>query len=166
MTYTAEQLSDREQIRDAAMRYCRGVDRLDAVCMKSAYWPEAIDEHGGFVGNAHDFADYCMTAHLKWSWTMHSIYTHQIELDDDGAGASGEIYNITHLCRAQTGAIDTWYGRYLDRYEKRGDDWRIIHRVCVHHGTHTESAAPMDIDTSNYRDGSCDRPAHDQTIGP
>lgn len=166
MTYTARQLSDREQIRDAAIRYCRGVDRLDAEQMKSAYWPEAIDEHGGFVGNAHEFADYCMTAHLTWSWTMHSIYNHHIELDDDGVGARGEIYNVTNLCRAETGAIDTWYGRYLDRYEKRGAHWRIIHRVCVHHGTHTTSAAPMAIDTSNYRDGSFDRPADGRRIGP
>ena len=76
---TVQQLLDREQLRDVAMRYCRGVDRLDADCMKSAYWPEAIDEHGSFIGNAHDFSDYCMTAHLRWKWTMHSIYNHQID---------------------------------------------------------------------------------------
>ena len=38
MTYTAEQLSDLQCIRDAALRYCRGVDRLDVELMKSAYW--------------------------------------------------------------------------------------------------------------------------------
>ncbi|MDA9292885.1 nuclear transport factor 2 family protein [bacterium] len=166
MSYSAQQLSHREEIRDAARRYCRGVDRLDAEQMKTAYWPDAIDEHGSFVGNAHEFSDYCMTAHLAWSWTMHSIYNHHIELDDDGLGASGEIYNITHLCRAETGDIDTWFGRYLDRYEKRGEEWRIIHRVCVHHGTQTGPATPMAIDTSNYRDGSFDRPANGRSVGP
>ena len=166
MTYTVEQLSDQAMIRDVAMRYCRGVDRLDLDCLKSAYWPEAIDEHGGFVGNAHEFAEYCMTAHLKWSWTMHSIYNHLVELDVDGTTARGEIYNVSTLCRADTGAIDTWYGRYLDRYEKRGDEWRIIHRVCVHHGTHTAPAEPMAIDASNYRDGSFDRPSAGRPIGP
>jgi ketosteroid isomerase-like protein len=166
MAYTLQQLSDREEIRDAAMRYCRGVDRLDPDCMKSAYWPDAIDEHGSFVGNAHEFADYCMTAHLRWAWTMHSIYTHQIELDDDGVHARGEMYNVTHLCRADSGAIDTWYGRYLDRYEKRGDEWRIIHRVCVHNGTATAMFEPMPIDATNYRSGSFDRPADGRPIGP
>ena len=29
MAYTPEQLSDMQCIRDAALRYCRGVDRLD-----------------------------------------------------------------------------------------------------------------------------------------
>ncbi|GIR37210.1 MAG: hypothetical protein CM15mP49_25950 [Actinomycetota bacterium] len=75
------------------------MDRLDPDVMKSAYWPEATDDHGNFVGNAHEFVEYCMKAHLRWKWTMHSIYNHQIELDDDGINARGEIYNISHLCR-------------------------------------------------------------------
>ena len=76
MTYTPEQLSDREKIREAAMRYSYGVDRLDPDVMKSAYWPEATDDHGNFVGNAHEFVDYCMEAHLRWKWTMPVSYTH------------------------------------------------------------------------------------------
>ena len=92
MTYTPEQLSDREKIREAAMRYSYGVDRLDPDVMKSAYWPEATDDHGNFVGNAHEFVDYCMEAHLRWKWTMHSIYNHQIELDDDGTHALSLIH--------------------------------------------------------------------------
>ena len=50
MAYTAEQLSDMQCIRDAALRYCRGVDRLDVELMKSAYWEGATDDHGVFVG--------------------------------------------------------------------------------------------------------------------
>jgi hypothetical protein len=97
---------------------------------------------------------------------MHSIYTHQIELDPDGEHARGEIYNITNLCRADTGAIDTWYGRYLDLYEKRGDEWRIIHRVCVYNGTETRTPEPMAMDASKYRPGSFDRPSGGRPIGP
>ena len=166
MNYTMQQLSDREQIRDVALRYCHGVDRLDPNCMKSAYWPDAIDDHGNFVGNAHEFSDHCMVAHLRWKWTMHSIYNHQIDLDVDGVHARGEMYNITNLCRADTGAVDTWYGRYLDRYEKRGDEWRIIHRVCVHNGTQTQHVEPMAIATARFRDGSFDRPSGGRPIGP
>ena len=166
MTYTPEQLSDREKIREAAMRYSYGVDRLDPDVMKSAYWPEATDDHGNFVGNAHEFVDYCMEAHLRWKWTMHSIYNHQIKLDDDGIHARGEIYNISHLCREGTNIVDTWFGRYLDKYEKRGDDWKIIERVCVHNGTHVIDEVPMRMQTSAYRRGSFDRPADGRPIGP
>lgn len=172
MSYTVEQLSDREAIRDAALRYCRGVDRLDVECMKSAYWPEAVDEHGSFVGSGHRFAEYCMGAHLKWSWTMHSILNHLIEFDapnTPGGGttsARGEIYNVTVMCRVDGGDLDTWYGRYLDRYEKRGGQWRILHRVCVHHGTFSAPASPMPISAGLYLDGNFDRPASGRRVGP
>ena len=43
---TPEQLCDVEACREAARRYSRGVDRLDAECMKSAYWADATDDHG------------------------------------------------------------------------------------------------------------------------
>jgi hypothetical protein len=166
MAYTLTQLSDREQIRDAAMRYCHGLDRLDPDWMKSAYWPDAIDEHGSFNGNAHEFVDYCMTAHDRWKWTMHSIFTHQIELDDDGVHARGEIYNVTSMERADDGVIDTWYGRYLDRYEKRDGEWRIIHRVCVHHGSASRHDSPMSTAAEKYRQGSFDRPSSGRPLGP
>ncbi len=39
-----------EAIRQAALRYCRGVDRLDAELMFSAYHDDATDDHGVFVG--------------------------------------------------------------------------------------------------------------------
>ncbi|MEM9035986.1 MAG: nuclear transport factor 2 family protein [Actinomycetota bacterium] len=166
MAFTHQELADREAIRDVALRYCRGVDRLDVELMRSAYWPDAVDEHGSFVGNAHRFAEYCMTAHDRWSWTMHSIFNHSIELGDDGASASGEIYNVSTLCRVDTGAIDTWYGRYLDRYERRAGEWRIIHRVCVHHGTASAELPSMDIDASGYRDGGFDRRTPGRPLGP
>jgi hypothetical protein len=166
MAFTTRQLSDREQIRDVALRYCRGVDRLDVDLMRSAYWPEAIDEHGSFVGNAHRFAEYCMTAHDRWAWTMHSISNHSIELDQDGVHAAGEIYNVSTLCRVDSGAIETWYGRYLDRYEQRADEWRIIHRVCVHHGTTSAELPPMEIDAASYTDGGFDRRRPGRPIGP
>ena len=132
MAYTPLQLSDLESIRDCAKRYCAGVDRLDADLMKSAYWPEANDNHGTYNGPAHPFVEHCMVSHRKWDATAHCIYNHRVALNDDGTTASGEIYNITYLFAGSR--LDTWHGRYLDRYEKRGDEWRIIDRVCVHEG--------------------------------
>jgi len=44
MKYSLQQLSDIECTRDCASRYCRELDRLDEVLMKSSYWPDAIDD--------------------------------------------------------------------------------------------------------------------------
>ena len=97
---------------------------------------------------------------------MHSIFNHQIELDADGVHATGEIYNVTTLGRAASSIVDTWYGRYLDRYEQRGGEWRIMHRVCVHHGTTSAPFEPMMPNVSLYRDGGFDRRSSGRPIGP
>lgn len=163
--YTIEQLNDLEQIRQAALRYCRGVDRLDEALMKSAYWPDANDDHGVFNGNAMDFVDLCMTSHLKWRSTNHCIMNHTIELLDDGVTATGEIYNVTYLFQLDDDVLDTWYGRYLDTYEKRGGEWRIADRVCVHEGTHSATVKPMEIDAASFQQGADDRHANRYSDG-
>lgn len=154
--YTVQQLADLEAIRAVAQRYCRGVDRLDAESMRSAYWPDAVDEHGVFVGNAWEFVDHCMMSHRKWRGTMHCIFNHHIEFDDE-AHARGEVYNVTHLFGHDGQEVSTWYGRYLDRYERRGDEWRIAHRVCVHEANRSEATDPMPIAAERFRQGAADR---------
>ena len=166
MSYTPQQLSDLECIRETALRYCRGVDRLDAELMKSAYWPEATDHHGVFVGNAMDFVDMCMTAHLHWRSTHHCIFNHSIELDPDGRHARGEIYNVTYLFQKDAPVLDTWHGRYLDVYEKRGAEWRILERVCVHEGSTSQRVDPMKMDAPKFRQGDFDRPSAGRPVGP
>ncbi len=158
MTFTPSQLSDREAIRDVALRYCRGVDRLDEALMKSAYWPEATDHHGSYQGNAMTFAEHCMVAHLPWRATQHCITNHSIELDADASHATGEIYNLTYLFRKDAEVLDTWWGRYLDRYEKRHGEWRIIERICVHEGTRSAPIRDaMPIDAARFIQGAVDR---------
>ncbi len=150
-----------------ACRYSHGVDRLDGEWMKSAYWPEAIDDHGTFVGNAWEFVDRCMASHGRWRATMHCILNHTIVLNDDGMTATGEVYNVSYLFAADGSRLDTWFGRYLDSYEQRLDDWRIIHRVCVHEGTSSvESPMAMPIEWQRFRQGSFDRPSAGRAIGP
>lgn len=166
MSYTIDKLSDLECIRDVARRYCRGVDRLDVAEMKSAYWPDATDHHGTFVGNAWEFAEHCMVGHLRWRSTSHCIFNHTIRLDDDGEHASGEIYNVTFLRQRDADVLDTWHGRYLDRYEKRDNEWRILERVCVHEHTSSRPVDPMAIDFEKFRQGDFDRPAEGRELGP
>jgi hypothetical protein len=148
---------DREAIRDVVNRYCHGVDRLDADCMKSAYWPDAVDEHGVFNGNAWEFVDHCMASHRRWRSTMHCVFNHHISLGPDGITATGEVYNISVLFNDHERSQLTWYGRYLDRYEKRADQWRIAHRVCVYEGSRVDPAGESWGPSALFRPGSFDR---------
>jgi SnoaL-like domain len=166
-TPTLETLLAVEACREAARRYSHGVDRLDPDTMRSAYWPDGTDDHGTFVGNAHDFVEHCMTGHTRWAWTMHSIFNHRVEISGDGRTGRGEVYNVTNLMRTDERVLDTWYGRYLDEYEQRDGEWRILHRVCVHEGD-TAQAVPdgMPIDAAAFRQGAFDRPANGRRLGP
>jgi hypothetical protein len=182
-TPSVEELADREAIREVVNRYVRGVDRLDADCMRSAYWPDAIDDHGVFVGNAWEFVDRVMATHGRWRATLHTTTNHMIELDPGGTTARGECYNVTYLipepsepAGSEAGeghdwpgpsSVETWFGRYLDKYEKRDGEWRIIHRVCVHEATASVAVpGPMDIPADKFRQGTFDRPAAGRPIGP
>ncbi len=166
MSFSLTQLSDLESIRNVAKLYCRGVDKLDIETMKLVYWPEATGDHGVFDGNAWQFWEMCMDVNQAWRATLHCIYNHSVELDDDGVHARGEIYNITHLFKGDSAELETWYGRYLDEYEKRGDEWRIIRRVGVHDGSTVTESPTWDMDTSVFRQGSFDRPSSKRPIGP
>ena len=167
MSITIEQLLAIEACREAARRYSYGIDRLDGEVMKSAYWPDAIDDHGVFVGNAWEFCDRVVGSHDRFSWTMHNIFNHRVEVEADGMHARGESYNVVHLFKEAERNLATWYGRYLDVYERRGVEWRIQHRVCVHHGDTSEHVPnTMGIDSGKFRPGSFDRPANQRPIGP
>jgi hypothetical protein len=152
-------LSAHDQIRQVAARYSRGVDRLDLATMQSAYWPEAIDDHGVFVGNAMEFCERVVSTHARFESTMHCVMNHWIAMVDDTT-AHGEVYNVTYLRSIvdRTTMLDTWWGRYVDRYECRSGEWRIIHRICVHEGTERhEVTMRMPIDAAKFRQGAADR---------
>ena len=107
-----------------------------------------------------------MVGHLRWRSTAHCIYNHTIELDTDGVRAKGEIYNVSYLYQKDAEILDSWHGRYLDLYEKRDDEWRILERVCVHEHTSSREVAPMKIDFEKFRQSHFDRPADARPIGP
>ena len=100
-----------------------------------------------------------MQSHRRYDATMHCVLNHAIDIVDD-SHATGEVYNVTYLLRAADGdrQLDTWWGRYLDRYECRDGRWAIVHRVCVHEWTRTEPlGAAMPIEAQRFRQGGDDR---------
>ena len=124
------ELTDRHAIADAVQRYCRGVDRCDTELICSAYFDDAVDDHGSFKGNAWEFAEWANKVHQRvWASTMHVIAHHTVELDGDVA--HGETYVVAYLRRLDGSAIDVAGGRYIDRFERRSGEWRIADRVFV-----------------------------------
>jgi len=119
------------QIRDCLARYCHGIDRCDADMLKSAYWPDAYEEHGTYDGPAWAFADH-ITASMREGLlcSTQMIGNVLIALDDTGDRARVETY-VLALLQQPDGIDRTISGRYLDRFEQRDGQWRILRRLYV-----------------------------------
>ena len=127
-----EELADREAIRECLYRYSRGVDRLDAEMVRSAYWPDCMDEHMGFAGNTEEFIAWSFPIMASMDQTMHIIGNVLISLRGEEADAESYFYGIHRVNLPDGGKSDVvGAGRYLDRFEKREDEWRIIRRLVI-----------------------------------
>lgn len=124
---------------EALQRYARGVDRCAPELVRSAYHPDAWDDHGGYQGGVDGFLAWLKpTVFDAYDCTMHKLGNCLIEVAPDGRRAFAETYAIAHHVAwhprgaASEGgeeATDLVMGvRYLDRLEDRGSGWKIAHR--------------------------------------
>ena len=122
-------LLDKQACTELVYKLARAIDRCDAELLTSLFHPDATDDHGVFVGTAADFATWVMPVLHSMKRTQHVVGNVLITLDGDKA--YGESYFIAHHTVAQAGGDDIFTlaaGRYLDRFERRGGEWRIAHR--------------------------------------
>lgn len=134
---TVQGLKDRQDILDCLVRYCRGMDRFDRDILRSAYWPDAMDDHGEYIGGPEGFIDYYFAYHTKnQTRTMHNLGNHTCEIDGDTAHC--ETYYTFTSVNTFKPAHSRTTGRYIDRLEKRDGEWRIAARICVIHGLNND----------------------------
>ena len=155
MTVSQADLEDLVARRDryaVVTNYCRALDRCDADLMASVYWPDGIDNHGVFNGNAAAFADYIVREIQNWfEVTMHAIMNIHMEIAGDMCVSeaylfayhkvrddkAGEILGSDYMAKFDCAGLDPNHhhfyfgGRYLDRLKRRGGEWRIAKRQVV-----------------------------------
>ena len=126
------EVADRLAIHDVLAKHSRGVDRADSAILKSAYWPDAEVEYGGFNGLAHQFCENLPAGIKRYARTQHSISNIAIELSGDDAVVETYVTAYHYLeVDGDQGTEMTYLGRYVDRMQKRGNVWKIIHRQVV-----------------------------------
>ena len=131
LTSEIERLSAKDQIRDVLYQYCRAVDRGDPALMKSCYHPDGRDDHGFFSGSGHDFADYVMPILAELECSIHTLSNPLIEMSGNTAFVETQ-WSVIHRLRRNGKLTDIWdQGRYLDEFEQRQGQWRILNRVVV-----------------------------------
>lgn len=132
-------LLDKQAVYEVVVRYCRGIDRMDAELVRSCYHVDATDEHGTFVGPRDEFVAWVMDAVSQFTVTMHVVANHLCELDtDDPDLAFAETYGLAyHEGRPPDDKRRNFVTgfRYVDRFERRAGTWRIASRVAVREWT-------------------------------
>lgn len=124
---------DRDEIWRVLQRFARGVDRVDKELLATCYHPDAVEDHGHYLGNVEGFMDYAHATVLELSSVTHHITTCNIDLmGDDAHVETGYIY----IGNGAQGPHLMSSGRYVDHFQRRDNAWRIANRVCIIEGTY------------------------------
>jgi hypothetical protein len=124
-------LLDKDAIRDCLYRYCRGIDRADEDLLRSAYWPDANDSHGAYVGSATGFIEQAVPRLRAGGRGVHQVNNILIELHGPAAAVESSFLALQTNAAAPT-LRTLLCGRYLDHFERRQGEWRIAARTVVY----------------------------------
>jgi hypothetical protein len=139
-----QQMLDRQQILDALVRLQRGADRSDRELFLTAFHPDAEIDVGGFAGGPDALYDWAEKLSANTSAEHHYLLNHHVELEGDVANT--ETYFI-YVATPLEGPIWQAGGRYIDRFERRGGDWRIAFRynMVEWSGKLADGGLPFDL---------------------
>lgn len=140
-TEALQRLLDKDQIRDAICRYAQGVDRGNWTLVRSGYHADAFDAHGDYQGGVDGFINWLQRRFDGVDNSMHFLGQSLIEFAEPDV-ALVETYFVSRRLRPANEkeqaslnsgdaiAREGW-GRYVDRFERRDDQWRVAHRTVV-----------------------------------
>lgn len=123
-----ETLLAKQEIYELSCRYSRGLDRLDEGLLLSVFHEDGWCEYGFSNCPPREFVSFAVGALQGHEANQHTIGNVLIEVEGDQA--FGEVYfNAYHKVKSDGGFDDIIIaGRYLDRYEKRDDEWKMAYR--------------------------------------
>ena len=132
ITEQLQALLEREQIRECIARLARGEDRRAADQISSSLWSDSTCDYGVFSGSFDAYLAWVVPGSPAIPVTQHVLGQSVIELDGDVALVET---HVTAYHRINTGEVERDIiigGRYLDRMERRGGEWRISRRVMLY----------------------------------
>lgn len=122
---------DRRDIWQALMRWARGVDRFDRDLTLSAYFDDAIEDHGQYIGDADGFFAWVTRTMAGFVSTQHALSTHYCEIEGDDAHCE-TCFSFTGVAPQPPHLFSV--GRYIDHFQRRDGEWRIANRVTIIEG--------------------------------
>lgn len=128
-------LLDEMACRKVIGRYGSALDWRDEAALASTVWPDAFIDYGFFKGSGEEFVQAFMPIERAAGRPFHILVTEQLEISGLFADAESIGFSLTFETPAPgTKTVRQYWGRYLDRLEKRGKEWKIIKRIYIAHG--------------------------------
>ena len=88
--------------------------------------------YGGYNGPAHPFCEALPQSIQKYAGTQHRLANTSIDIHNNNAVVETYVLAFHYLAQADEDDTEmTYIGRYLDRFEKRADVWKMSHRQVV-----------------------------------
>lgn len=130
MSADLQALLDKQAITEALYAYCRSVDRLDAALGHAVFHEDSHADYGADVyqGPGKGCIDKIIRDHAGLTSHSHQISNVLIALDGDRAGSEAYVTGTMRMLRDGKEYQIMVRARYLDRWEKRGGRWGIVHR--------------------------------------
>ena len=131
MSWTLEQLSDRQDIIDVQHRYARGIDSRDWQLYRSVFTPrirvDFTSWHGGepLVLEADDWVTRVAARQTGFDATQHQMSNHLIDLADDHAECTTYIVARHHLRVDGERRFQKIGGFYQNGFLRVAGAWRI-----------------------------------------
>lgn len=127
-----EQLQSIEAIRECIYRVSRGVDRVDADILRSAFHPDAVIHFGKiYDGPLAGWIEAALKHQASQSQRQHLVGNILIRIEGDLAFA--ESYELDRHKTPMNGEVRDLVlaARTLDRFVRRNGVWRIVERTKV-----------------------------------
>lgn len=122
----------REKIRDCIARLARGEDRRCDQRISLCFWPDATTDFGIFEGNFRQYLDWVTPGSPAVLLTQHILGQTLVQVRHKQAAAETHVISYHRINTGEQERDIVIGGRYLDRLEKRNNEWRIIQRTMLY----------------------------------
>lgn len=123
---------ERDRIRECIINLARGEDRRNAEAIRASYWPDSTTDYGVFKGNFDEYLAWVVPGSPAIPCTQHILGQTFIDLRGDSALAETHVTSYHRVNMGSEERDTVIGGRYLDRVEKRGGEWRIAQRTMLY----------------------------------
>ena len=160
-------LEDRHYISEIEQLWCRAVDRKDWDLVREVFHPDGYDDHGMYRGDIDGLIEWLKGRHPSIAFSMHSLCNLLIEFAGEDK-ALAEAYIVAYQqyltpAEADHATLVAALGeelasrsepvsvlmpcRYVDEFERRNEQWRIIRRTTVFESRYLLSTGgPLNFD--------------------